>query len=344
VELRGVLLAAAPRARAASTASQYAAPWRAVTKWAEDRNVSALPMDERVAALYLAKELRRCYQARPGPAAVLQASAAIHFHHWVCGFPSPTKSNFCGVAREVAKRTLRTERAAKETVATDTVDTVLRRLLASGTLPDLMVAMIIALGFYGFLRASEILAIEWQQIRVFAEYAEFFIADSKTDQYHEGRWVIVAAAPLAGEGAGALCPIALLKRLLWKGDYRLRDAGAIGGLLIRGVAASPKREQPHMLRGPTVGLSYSTILAKSRAAFQLANPEFRSEAFAMHALRISGATEAARAEVPDRLRLTQGGWKSEITLRRYTREGLPAQAAVSKAMMGLVDKPLPNFE
>ena len=97
------------------------------------------------------------------------------------------------------------------------------------------------------------------------------------------------------------------------------------------------------LRGPFVGLAYFTLLAKTREAF--AGLGVDPETFAMHVLRVSGATESARAEVPDRLRLNQGGWRSEVTLRGYTRECLPVQTRVNQAMLRLLDAgDSPDFE
>jgi integrase len=286
-------------------------------------------MVERVCALFLAKELRRCYQAKLGPAQVLTASAAIHFHHWVCGLPSLTSAAFCGVAREVARRTLRTSRAQKDPVPTEQIDKLLRLLVDDGSLPSLVLAVAIALGFYGFLRSSEILAVMWRQIRRHADHFEIFIVDSKTDAYHEGRWLVVAAA---APGSSAVCPVWLLERLLQRGSYAAVDASAPEALLIRSVSATPKVGGFKLRR---TGVCYSTLLAKAKVAFERVGVPARL--MSLHVLRISGATEAARAEVPDRLTLNQGGWRSLVTMRGYTREGLPAQAKVSQAILGLLD-------
>ena len=68
--------------------------------------------------------------------------------------------------------------------------------------------------------------------------------------------------------------------------------------------------------------------------------------FGLHVWRISGATEASRtSDIPDRLIQDQGGWKSEVTMRRYTRDRAPVQARVSTAMMQLVESgKAPEFE
>ena len=138
---------------------------------------------------------------------------------------------------------------------------------------------------------------------------------------------VVAAAP---PDSAALCPVALAQRLLTKGKYAEVDKEEPAALLVRGVAATPKRDTEHCLRGPLQGLSYSALLAKAKAAFR----EFGgTDNFALHCLRIGGATEAARAEVPDRLRLEQGGWKSEVTLRRYTRDTLEARLGIESFYM-----------
>ena len=104
---------------------------------------------------------------------------------------------------------------------------------------------------------------------------------------------------------------------------------------MRQVSATPKRATAHVIRGPECTISYSSLLEKTRKAF--AGIGILPEAFALHVLRISGATEAARADVPDRLAQFQGGWKSIQTVRGYQREGLPVQAKVNQAMLSLLD-------
>ena len=126
---------------------------------------------------------------------------------------------------------------------------------------------------------------------------------------------------------------------------RAKDDGAIGILSITD-RHTHKNGFNHVEGSKTARVAalafFSPMLTKAKKAFAIIGVS--PAAFAMHVLRVSGATEAARAMVPDRLRLNQGRWKSEITLRGYTRERLPIQVKVSKAMMGLLENgQVPEF-
>jgi hypothetical protein len=243
----------------------------------------------------------------------------------------------CAVIREVARRSLKTKRARKQPVTTEQVDQVLRNLTGpAASLQDLILAAAIAIGFYGFARVDETLSILWQTMRFFDTHVEIFVIRSKTDQYCDGHWIIISVAP---PGSAAVCPIAILRRLIRQGDYARHDAGEPSARLIRGVF---KTRAGHVLCAK--GFAYTTYLSKVKQAF--ADVGVDPASVGTHVLRISGATEAARADVPDRLRLLQGHWKSESMLRHYTREGLPAQARVSADMMQLLagDRAAPEFE
>jgi len=199
-ELRATLFAAAPHGRAGSTARQYSRPWACVTEWATAKGLAVLPMEPRVAALVLTRELQRCYRAKLGPGGVLTMSAAIHFHHWVRGLPSPTGTPACDLARTVARRNLAAGRAARRGATMEEVDAALQALTAAGTLPSFVVAAMIVLGFYGFLRAGELLGVMWRDVSFSDDHCEVFIEQSKTDQERVGVWVVIAAADVSGRG------------------------------------------------------------------------------------------------------------------------------------------------
>jgi hypothetical protein len=192
------------------------------------------------------------------------------------------------------------------------------------------------------LRPGEICEVTWQQMVFFTDHVEIFVAHSKTDQHWDGAWVVILAASTEQLSAGAVCPVAVLTRLLELGDYESVDAGLAASKLIRGVSATPRRERSHCLRRSGIAVSRMTELM--REAF--AEAGVAPETVTGHILRISGATESGRADTPDRLTQRQGRWRSERMQRQYTRDGRPVQMTVTSGMMALLQRTeeLPSFE
>ena len=48
------------------------------------------------------------------------------------------------------------------------------------------------LGFFGFLRYTELANLIRSDIRIFQDRQEFFIKQSKTDKFKEGAWIVIS--------------------------------------------------------------------------------------------------------------------------------------------------------
>jgi hypothetical protein len=98
------------------------------------------------------------------------------------------------MAREIAKRTkLSGQNARKPFLASH-----IRRLFElwyqpeGANLHQLMKLVAITLCFVGFLRYSDLMVIRSEELLFFPLHMELFIEKSKTNQYREGRWVLIA--------------------------------------------------------------------------------------------------------------------------------------------------------
>jgi integrase len=181
------------------------------------------------------------------------------------------------------------------------------------TLHDMMRLAAIVLCYVGFLQFSDLMTVQWQEIQFFLTHMELFLEKSKTDQYREGRWVLIARV------GGRFCPVALVERLLRAGRYQLLGPGP----LIRNVS----REQV-LPRQP----SYTTVLSYFKAGAELLGLD--PAECGTHSGRRGGATRATNVDVPDRLFKEHGAWKSERVKDGYVVNSLQARLSVS-ANLGL---------
>jgi integrase len=170
----------------------------------------------------------------------------------------------------------------------------------------------VTLCYVGFLRFSDLMLIQWQEIRILPTHMEFFLEKSKTDQYREGRWVLIARA------GGLFCPVKLVEDLIRVGRYA--DFGPGG--LIRSTSISPSKQT---LRANKP--SYTTVLGwfKDAASRLGLDPA----AFGTHSGRRGSATRAANSEVPDRLFKEHGAWRGERVKDGYVVSSLQSRLSVT---------------
>jgi hypothetical protein len=223
------------------------------------------------------------------------------------------------MSREIAKRT----KVAGQNVKKPFLASHIRRLFQlwlfspGSNLFKLMQLSAICLSYVGFLRYSDLIVVRWHEILFFPTHMEVFLEKSKTDQYREGRWVLISRVD------GPYCPVALIERLLRVGCYPQLGPGP----LIRNTTVSSSRqyirsEQP----------SYTSVLGwYKNAAKELGlNPDD----YGTHSARRGGAIRAANVDVPDRLFKEHGYWKSERVKDGYVVSSLQARLSVT-ANLGL---------
>jgi integrase len=170
----------------------------------------------------------------------------------------------------------------------------------------------IVLCYAGFLRYSDLMTVQWQEILFFPSHMELFLEKTKTDQYREGRWVLISRVP------GRYCPVALVERLLRLGQYAAQGAGP----LIRNTSVTPS-QQLIRERQP----SYTTVLSWFKAGAERLGLD--PDEYGTHSGRRGGATRAANVDVPDRLFKEHGAWRSERVKDGYVVSSLQARLSVT---------------
>ena len=136
---------------------------------------------------------------------------------------------------------------------------------------------------------------------------KLFIQSSKTDQYRDGAWIVVASS------RRATCPVAMMIR------YLDRAGLSCDSPLFCQLSKTKSGYKPR-----SKGLSYSRLRELVLEAFKDIVPDISAIG--------GGATAAANAGVPDQLFKRHGRWASESAKDGYVQDSLSSRLSVSKAL------------
>ena len=152
-------------------------------------------------------------------------------------------------------------------------------------------------------------------IFMFPSHVKCFIQQSKTDQYREGAWVIVAAT------GKPTCPVVMLLRYMALADI---VPGSSDEFLFKPLVFK-KLFNNHTLRSGK--LSYSTCRDLFRDA--LASLGLDPSLCGLHSLRAGGASAAAAVGISDQLFKKHSRWLSDTAKDGYVTESLNNQLSIS---------------
>ena len=80
------------------------------------------------------------------------------------------------------------------------------------SLSNIRVVTLCLISFAGFLRFGEMANLKEADIQIFPDHLELFIESSKTDQYRDGAWIIIARS------GQSTCPVRMLERYIQLGN------------------------------------------------------------------------------------------------------------------------------
>lgn len=160
---------------------------------------------------------------------------------------------------------------------------------------------LLALGFCGLFRRSEIVGIQLEDIERHDDGLVILLRQSKTDQRGQGRKVAIPRAMRSD-----VCPVEIINQWITE----LNKQGITNGALIRSVKKSG-------VIGPALSTRNVNTILKSLASKIGIDDTLVSG----HSLRAGGATTLAQANV-ELWKIQQlGGWKdSRMLTERYIRE------------------------
>ena len=294
--------------RADKTVKTYLGAYRRWKQWAIHRGVVPLPAETVPFALYLVFLI----QQERSVAAVNSIVYGVSWVHKKGGFLEPAQHPLVKQLMEAARRILAKPATRKSPLGADLVRKLVLRL-EQGSLAELQLASLIALGFFGFLRWDDLSNLTADNIQFEDSHMALFLEKRKNDQFREGSWVFISSSEVKP------CPVEVVKKFLVQGCH------AQGSKLFRRVQHT--KNGWHLKKQ---GMSYSR-------ANQLLKAELKKEGlnvsrYSLHSLRAGGASAAAALGVPDRLFQRHRGWRSETAKNNYLEESLDSLLLVTKAI------------
>jgi site-specific recombinase XerD len=252
-------------AQAASTERAYRRGWGDFCAWCAFRGVEPLPAHPAAVAMYLSFLADRGLSA----ASIGQRAAAIAHRHRKAGHDAPTTNPVVQDALRGIRRTVGTAPQRKSAATADRIRAML------DACPDTMIGIrdraLLALGFAGAFRRSELVALQLADLEEVADGYRVTIRRSKTDQ--------------TGEGAEIVIPRGLKIRPVAAVQAWLQAAGIETGYLFRQV-----HRGGHVRPWGIAGRVVAEIVKQYALAAGLDPAEFSG-----HSLRAGFVTSAAES-------------------------------------------------
>lgn len=177
----------ADASKAASTRRAYASDFAIFTAWCASRGVDPLPAASSSVAAFLSAEAGGGAKA----STLGRRCAAIRFAHVAAGLDSPTTDRAVTIVMQGIRRSVGTAKVQKAAATAERITAML------ATIPDTLAGKrdraLLALGFSGAFRRSELVALEVRDLEEVADGMRVRIRRSKTDQEGQGHVVAILA-------------------------------------------------------------------------------------------------------------------------------------------------------
>lgn len=311
--LPGLLL----ESKAQSTSNSY---FRGFLKWKQWAYSNGLGSEDILPAraLHVGLYLASLIQSANSPSTVINAFYSLRWVHAFGDFVSPTDSPLVKNILEAGKRKLAKPINKKLPITTEIIEKIYDRNFEEANVYKLRTICAILVGYAGFLRSQELLAIRRCDIYFEPCYMSIFIEKSKTDIYRDGSWVIIAKT------GNKLCPVVNMLKYIGLLDF---DSEYSEGRLFCNLSAC---KGGHRFRSDRKSISYTTLRDLFKAVLMPHVSDVSK--YGLHSLRSGGATKAANMGIPDRLFKRHGRWRSEKAKDGYVKDSLDSRLAVSQSL------------
>lgn len=296
-----IAMAAAYAGRALSDATKraYGRDWFVFAEWCRQQEVdpTALPIHPVLVAAYLAS-----LAGRLGRSALNGRVAAIAHEHrrrglaWNAGHPA-IRETLQGIGRTHGK-------PARHAAALTSVE--IKRLVetCADNTAGLRDRALFLVGFVGALRRSELVALDFLDLRFEANHVVVRIRRSKGDQTDKGADIALPRMRDASGDVSETCPVQALER--WIARARIRRGAVFRSVTVGGRLGD--RLSPDGVR--------HILLSRAKLAKLTVPP---GERLSPHGMRAGFITEAYLAAAPDEAVMAHTRHEDHSTMRGYRR-------------------------
>ena len=162
--------------RAAKTITTYLAAYKSWERWPQAHNLCQLPADSISLALYLVSLIQH-------EQSVSSINSAVYGTDWVHkknGYDIPSWHQLIQQVSEAARRILAKPKSRKKPLTGNIVAPILKRL-QGGSLADLQVAALFALGFFGCFRWDDLSCLTPANLVFAPTHLAVFLEKRKND-------------------------------------------------------------------------------------------------------------------------------------------------------------------
>lgn len=243
---------------------------------------------------YIARYLQE-FADKLNPRTLARRLIALRHWHEYQGFPDPTHhpaiaKTMTGILRIHGK-----PKDKARPLTPNELAEIVKCLAKSVSLSAIRDSALLQIGYFGALRRSELVAIDYEHIAWSDQGIEILLPGSKTDQAHVGQYCTIPY------GNATLCAVSALRA--W-----LEHAGINQGALFRRILSDES-----LGSGALTAHMVNRILKARAEEANIADAEH----FSSHSLRRGLATSAARAGAPLHAIMRAGRWKQTNTVVEY---------------------------
>lgn len=316
-------------ARKPSTFKKHAGYFLSWVKYAQSKGLQLLPIPPMGFANYLMAAAQEDNTASP----TISRCDAASFFSDLSNTTSPMQHSLCRTIKEAIKRRLGIRGKKKLPLLHEQVSAIItRQLQQSHTLYTVVTCFRIATMYEGCLRWHDLSQLKFGDIIITKTFLRIFISQAKTDAYRKGQWVTLAATTNRFSAYTLLAQVLDTLALLWT---RASEEMRRTFLRLPHALATPKflplsdiplifyidqKSQTPDFTACTQYPQFLHTLQEWAAVEGLVKQDIGT-----HSLRRGLASDWALVGIPDRLRRSQGRWKSEIVADGYIDESINIQ-------------------
>ena len=174
---------------ASSTTDKYVNGWKKWVNWcSEKQEVKIRPAEPFYVAIYF----NHLLFTNGTKGCITAAFYGIRWGHHIVGLDSPTDNPFTKLAFEGCNRLSEHEAKKKDPISLEIIKELVDYVNQNNTsVLDLRFILVCLLGFAGFFRISELLAVQLKEVKFFPSHMEIEVPKSKTDQHRDGHIVYI---------------------------------------------------------------------------------------------------------------------------------------------------------